>query len=86
MPAHFSLLDSKVLSVSSLISRSLCFSAGGARSPSGTKAPAPVQSAETGCRNGLKCEHNCIAYEGVPQCTCRDGYQLHMNGYSCVGE
>ena len=62
------------------------FSAGASRSPSGTKAPVPVQSTETACRNGLKCEHKCIAYDGVPQCMCRDGYQLHMNGYNCVGK
>ena len=62
---------------------SLFPSAGASRSPSGTD---PLQSTETECKNGLKCEHKCIAYEGKPQCMCRDGYQLHMNGYSCVGE
>ncbi|XP_068720953.1 matrilin-2-like [Montipora capricornis] len=55
--------------------------AGASRSPGGND---PLQSTETECKNGLKCEHKCIAYEGKPQCMCRDGYQLHMNGYSCV--
>lgn len=62
-----------------------CAAGGSRSSPKGTKVPAPMkQSTETGCSNGLKCEHQCIEYDGVPQCMCRDGYQLHMNGYSCV--
>lgn len=57
--------------------------AGSSRSPPGTKAAEP-QSTETGCGNGLKCEHKCIKYGGKSQCTCNNGYQLHMNGFSCV--
>ncbi|XP_073252564.1 uncharacterized protein [Porites lutea] len=57
--------------------------AGSSRSPPGTK-PAEPQSTETGCGNGLKCEHKCIKYGGKSQCTCNNGYQLHMNGFSCV--
>lgn len=70
-------------------------SAGGQRSPVGThppkrisstdtQAPKLIQSTDTVCKDELKCEHKCIAYEGKPQCMCRDGYHLHMNGYSCV--
>ena len=65
----------------------MCFLlAGASRSPSGTKAPSPELETDNGCGTGLKCDHKCISYDGVSQCVCRDGYQLHMNGYSCVGK
>lgn len=65
----------------------MCFLlAGASRSPSGTKAPSPELETDVGCGTGLKCDHKCISYDGVSQCACRDGYQLHLNGYSCVGK
>lgn len=67
--------------------KTICFLlAGASRSPGGTKAPSPELDTENGCGTGLKCDHKCISYDGVPQCVCRHGYQLQMNGYSCVGE
>lgn len=56
---------------------------GASRSSSGTKAPSPELEVETGCGNGLKCDHRCVEFGGVPQCACHNGYQLHMNGFTC---
>ncbi|XP_052241042.1 signal peptide, CUB and EGF-like domain-containing protein 3 [Dreissena polymorpha] len=33
-------------------------------------------------RNGM-CDHNCMTQWGTPTCSCRSGYQLSSNGYSC---
>ena len=64
----------------------LHFLAGASRSSGVTKAPSPELETDNGCKPGLKCDHKCISYDGVSQCICRAGYQLHMNGYSCVGK
>ncbi|XP_060569042.1 uncharacterized protein LOC132727521 [Ruditapes philippinarum] len=37
-----------------------------------------------GYGNGCKrCQHNYVVDRGVPKCTCKDGYRLSSNGYSC---
>uniref|UniRef100_A0A673AA13 EGF-like domain-containing protein n=1 Tax=Sphaeramia orbicularis TaxID=375764 RepID=A0A673AA13_9TELE len=35
-------------------------------------------------QNGT-CEHVCINTQGSFQCSCRPGYQLHIDGHTCVG-
>uniref|UniRef100_A0A3B4TW66 EGF-like domain-containing protein n=2 Tax=Seriola TaxID=8160 RepID=A0A3B4TW66_SERDU len=32
------------------------------------------------------CEHVCINTLGSFQCSCRPGYQLHIDGHTCVGQ
>lgn len=32
------------------------------------------------------CEHICINTQGSFQCLCRSGYQLHIDGHTCVGQ
>ncbi|KAH3844553.1 hypothetical protein DPMN_086812, partial [Dreissena polymorpha] len=33
-------------------------------------------------RNGM-CDHTCLTERGVPKCSCRSGYMLDTNEYSC---
>ncbi|XP_039251383.2 mannan-binding lectin serine protease 1-like [Styela clava] len=33
-----------------------------------------------------KCDHHCINYMGGYTCNCKDGYELHEDGYTCVGK
>lgn len=32
------------------------------------------------------CEHICVNTQGSFQCSCRPGYQLHIDGRTCVGQ
>lgn len=33
-----------------------------------------------------KCSHYCNNFMGGYQCSCKQGYRLHQNGYTCVGK
>lgn len=32
------------------------------------------------------CEHICVNTQGSFHCLCRSGYQLHIDGHTCVGQ
>ena len=32
------------------------------------------------------CEHTCTNTVGSYSCTCKEGYHLHTDGHSCIGE
>lgn len=40
---------------------------------------------ECSALNGT-CEHICVNTQGSFQCSCRPGYQLHIDGHTCVGQ
>ena len=35
--------------------------------------------------NGGGCEHNCVNLLGSYECSCREGYSLAVDGFSCNG-
>lgn len=38
------------------------------------------------CGHGSPCEQLCYElHDGMYECDCRDGYELHDDGYSCYG-
>ena len=39
------------------------------------------------CGHGSPCEQLCYElHDGMFECDCKDGFVLHQNGYSCLGE
>ncbi|XP_028518126.1 signal peptide, CUB and EGF-like domain-containing protein 1 isoform X2 [Exaiptasia diaphana] len=49
------------------------------------KGPIIVHPLPIHCEiNSNQCEHTCSRERGVVKCTCRDGFVLHDNGFSCV--
>jgi len=52
-----------------------------------SESKGPVNPFPIRCEtNGNQCEHTCVQEQGVVKCTCRDGFVLHENGFSCVGK